>query len=149
MVFHDSAEQLLEKLRRLVARLDKHKMHADDITDFCLTAWHMVEWAGRSPEREVRKRAHRLRFDPDIALCRLVANREKHPEARLEEEERANFSEAKVERAWGLGRFGKGSWGVGEQRITFKLNDGTERDAREFARALLAKWENVFESSSS
>jgi hypothetical protein len=69
----------------------------------------------------------------------------KHGKVKPGVERRANLWQVKIEQGYGVGRYGKGGYGVGEQRITFRLNDGIERDAYEFATSVLEKWEHVFE----
>lgn len=147
MVLHSGPLEHLRKLRRIVARLGSQEMHVDDLDDFCKTAWHLVELVEKNPDstRDMKRRASRLRADPDIVLCQYVATVEKHAESKPEVAARAGLRTVSVRQGWGVGRFGKGAWGVGEQSVTFELEDGTERNAIAFAAAVLRKWEAVFE----
>src|SRR5687768_524658 len=142
MIFHRAPKDHLQKLRRIVARLRDNEIHADDLDDFCKTAWHLIELVEKdsASDRELRKRAARLRTDRDIALCEHAANVEKHGKSKLTAAEKAGLASTEIRQGWGIGRFGKGGYGVGEQSITFKYEDGTERNALEFAEIVLKKW---------
>jgi hypothetical protein len=142
MIFHAGPTEHFAKLHRIVARLIKQEVHADDLDDFCKTAWHLVELVehDRTAPRQTRKRVSRLRSDPDIAVCQFAATMEKHGEVGDKVQERAKLSGVSIEQGWGAGRYGMGDYGVGEQSITLRFNDGTERDALAFVTTVLAKW---------
>jgi hypothetical protein len=146
MVLHHAPIDHLAKLRRVVARLEKQEMHADDMDDFCKTAWHLIELVEKDPgsAKKMRREAIRLRADPDLILCEHVANAEKHRNVRAAVVEKSPLAGAEVRQGWGIGRYGQGAFGVGEQSIKFKLKNGTEYDAFDFAAAVLRKWEAVF-----
>lgn len=121
-------------------------MHADDLDDFCKTAWHLVELVERDANstREMRKLASRLRSDPGISLCEHAANVEKHGTSKPKVAKKVGLNAVEINQGWGIGGFGRGGYGVGEQDITFKFDDGTERNAFDFAAAVLNKWEKIF-----
>ena len=146
MVFLSYPADHLEKLRRIAQRLHNDEMHADDMDDFCKTAWHLIELIKKNPSStmKMRSRAIRLRDDRDMVLCEHLANVSKHGKSRPKTEAKAGLSTIEIEQGWGVGRFGKGGFGVGEQAITLKFKDGSERDAFEFVEAVLRKWEAVF-----
>ena len=148
MVFHATPEEHLEKLRRVARRITQNEMHADDMDDFCKTAWHLVELVEKYPNstREMRRRASLLRQDHDLIVCEHAANTEKHGKSRRKTAERAGLDGISIERGYGVGRYSRGGFGIGEQKITFNLQDGSDRNALDFVAAVLGKWEKVFES---
>ncbi len=146
MVFLITPEDHFKKLRRIADRLEKDGMHPDDMDDFCKTAWHLVELVEKKSDREMRKKATALRTDPDIALCEHAANTSKHGDSKRGVKEKAGSPTVEIEQGYGVGRYGKGGYGIGERSITFKFKDGTERNAFEFVATVLQKWENVFTS---
>ena len=126
--------------------MQQNEMHADDMDDFCKTAWHLIELAekDKGSPRARRQAASRLRSDPDLILCEHAAQTEKHGKSRPDVASKAGLREVEITEGWNTGGFGKGSYGKGEQGIKFKFENGVERDAFEFAAAVLQKWEMVF-----
>ena len=45
---------------------------------------------------------------------------------------------------FGVGRFGKGGYGIGEQSINLYLSDGTKTDALSLVERIFAKWTEIF-----
>lgn len=144
--FHGSSADHLEKMRRIVRRLDQVEMHRDDMDDFCKTAWHLFEHVDREKglDRNVRRKAQALRQDPDFVLCEHLANVGKHGRSRPDVATAASLESVEVSQGYGVGGYGKGGYGVGEQSIILKFGDGSTRDAGEMAATVLAKWEAVF-----
>jgi hypothetical protein len=53
---------------------------------------------------------------------------------------------AESTRGWGLGRYGKGGYGIGEENIQIELNDGSSFSCLELVEQLLSTWETFFRS---
>jgi hypothetical protein len=146
MIFHPTPDHHLSKLRRIVERLEKQEMHADDMDDFCKTAWHLIELVEKNHRstQAQRQAASRLRSDPDLLLCQYGATMEKHGESKPKVADRAGLADVEVLTGYGAGGFGRGSFGHGEHGITFRFKNGAERTGLEFASTVLQKWEAVF-----
>jgi hypothetical protein len=71
--------------------------------------------------------ASALRRDPEIELCREIANRQKHFTLSPRSHPSPAIAGATIRQGYGMGRFGKGAYGVGEQSVTLNLE--MERDA--------------------
>jgi hypothetical protein len=52
--------------------------------------------------------------------------------------------DAATESGFGVGRFGVGGFGEGEQEITITLNDGTVMNALDFVQDVLGVWKRFF-----
>lgn len=148
MALHPRPADHLDKLRRVVARLERREMHADDIDDFCKTTWHLIELVEKDQgsTREMRRAATRLRNDLDLIICEHVANSEKHGTVKSAVAAKSPLDSTEIRKGWGIGRYGQGAFGIGEQSIKLMLKDGTEYNAFDFATAVLSKWERAFSS---
>lgn len=123
----------------------KIEMHRDDFDDFCKTAWHLIELVEKSASatKSQRSAAAKLRADHDLAVCEYLANTGKHSHARPRAVARSKFSVVEISVGYGVGRYGMGGFGVGEQAIVVKFTDGTERNALEIVQSVTAKWESI------
>ena len=77
-----------------------------------------------------------------ISICRDLANASKH--FKLDYKNRKIDSAKSVQGCFGTGRFGKGDYGIGEEKITIKCSDGHEYKALEIARSILKVWDDFF-----
>jgi hypothetical protein len=53
-------------------------------------------------------------------------------------------SSATSHQGYGMGRYGKGGYGVGEESIKVALNDGTRFSALELVQGVLGTWQSFF-----
>jgi hypothetical protein len=70
--------------------------------------------------------------DPDFKLCTEIANRQKH----FRQKDGDLVVGASIEQGFGVGRYGAGTYGIGEQSVTIELVNGTEECALTFVRRI-------------
>jgi hypothetical protein len=82
-----------------------------------------------------------IRRDPWLLLCGDAATGAKHFKLT---QRVPTADKVSVMSGWGVGRFGKGTFGVGEEHITVHLPDGTVYGALELVAGVLRSWEAFF-----
>ena len=144
-MLHKTAAEHFDKLKKVAARIE-NEVHKDDLDDFFKTAYHLLEITREDPTATPAQKAgaDALRRHAEFAICRDICNGQKH--FRLDPKRNPNpvVADAKTEEGYGVGRFGAGGYGVGEQSVTVELSDGTTRNALDLVRAVMAKWIGVF-----
>lgn len=143
----NSTHDLLEKLRSDVKLLEE-QVTSYRFFNFVITGYHIIDWI-KNDERiqeSTRKAAMEMYKNEYVSICRDLANASKHFE--IDYNDRKTDSAESVQGCYGTGRFGKGIYGVGEEKITIKCSDGCEYDALEFAKSILQTWETFFTTNS-
>jgi hypothetical protein len=135
---------LLGKLQRERARLQT-EVTSDDFFNFVVTCYHLIDWIKNDPSipndsKEAVKRAYSNTY---IAASRDLANASKHFTLRPGRSPRV-VADATSERGYGLGRYGAGPFGIGEESIMIVLIDGTSYPILDFVDGALAYWEQFF-----
>jgi len=126
-----TAGDLYAKLSRDASRLES-EVTSDAFFDFAVTACHLPEWMQSDPSSPGRNRLAMIRRDPNYIVCREIANASKHFRVRG-----SAVASVESEQGFGIGRFGHGGHGLGEEAIMLELTGGTSLDALEFIRSLL------------
>jgi len=146
MPLNKSAREYFDGLRRSYERL-QDEVTKDDVHHFVVDAWHLIEniekdTASTKPQRAA---AGRLRADELIQICNMLCNKEKHRSIKGKVSKSAvvqtNWT---IQRGYGIGRYGKGAFGLGEQSIVLECSDGTRLNALKFAEDVLKKFEPIF-----
>ena len=78
---------------------------------------------------------------PELCVCQDVANGNKHMKITFYTPPTADVSS---KQGYGVGRFGKGGYGIGEQQIAITMTDGTTFDALGVVRAVTKLWEEFY-----
>ena len=112
--------------------------------DFCVTAWHLVDWT--FPDTKSPERAAMLRRHPILRACEHLAVGAKHFEPNSDRHN--SVSSTADTSVWGHGVWGKGVWGakVWSGELSVRL-DGEAKEAlgasllfQGFAEKVLATW---------
>ena len=122
-------------------------MTGDRFFDLVITAYHITDWVKNdaSIPAAAKNDIASMYENKYVALCRDIANASKHFELRDDYKNRTTES-AEARRGFGCGRFGKGGFGVGEDSICIRCNDGTQMNALELAHGALDAWVSFFDS---
>jgi hypothetical protein len=132
-----SAKDLYEKLDRDEAILDR-EVTSDAFFNFVVTGYSLVDWIKNDPAvpalAKTKSQIDALYADRWIRICGDLATASKH--FTLSQRVPINGN-AHSKRGFGLGRYGKGGYGVGEESITIQLNDGTTFTALALVRGVL------------
>lgn len=112
----------------------------DRFFNFVITGYSLVDWVGRDPAL-AGVDIQALRSDPTLKVCGDLANASKH----FELDKRVPITKsASSAQGWGLGRYGHGGYGIGEEKITVELNDGTRISCLDFVQQVLVVWRTLF-----
>jgi len=145
MPLRTTAVEHFEKLRRVYERLDSC-VYRGDLDDFFKTAYHLIENIEKDPATDASQKAaaKALRSDPEVKLCREIANTQKHRDLNHKRHPSPKILKAFISRGYGAGRYGKGDYGVGEEGVTIQLKDGASQDAFDLATSIFRKFELLF-----
>jgi hypothetical protein len=136
-----TARDLFDKLQRDVHLLDE-EVTSDRMFNLVVTARHLPEWI----EKESGiKRLDELRDTDLFKTCRDIADASKHFELEEDRAKKTKVDEVSSRRGFGVGRYGKGGYGVGEESISIKIKSQDPVNALEFARRLIDLYTPFFE----
>lgn len=117
----------------------------DGFNDFALTAFHLYDWVTVDPIASVAAKAdaNTLRNTLELQACRDAANTRKH---RKPIKYQPKTSDTDVDQGYGVARFGKGGYGVGEEQVTIRMVDGTVFDGLDLADRVFKLWDAYFKT---
>lgn len=139
-----NAPDLYGKLQRDAASLEE-MVNGDRVFNLLITAYHLQEWIDKDPDVPifVRTRLGEVRSHPRMMLCADLANASKHFVQRRKGEAR----EVSSTQGLGVGRFGKGLFGHGEESVVVQLTDGSSLDVLELCDAVMKLYTYVFDGA--
>ena len=145
MAFHETAQEHFDKLSRVYERLE-NEIHKDDLDDFFKTAYHLLENIKKDPKATTAQKAaaKTLYNEPEMELCRELTNKSKNYTLDKFHHPHPKIKDATTQQGFGVGRFGRGGFGTGEQLVTLNLNDGRKLDAYDLMAAIYAKYKAIF-----
>ncbi|HEY3237551.1 MAG TPA: hypothetical protein VGJ84_22720 [Polyangiaceae bacterium] len=139
-----TASDLFQKVRRDAALLDG-EVNSDRFFNFVVTAYSLIDWIRHDPSVPASAKAQGaidgLYNDQWLRLCGDAATGAKHFTLT---HRTPTADKVSVASGWGVGRFGKGPYGVGEERITVHLPGGPVYGALELVAGVLKVWETFF-----
>ncbi|MGQ0742596.1 MAG: hypothetical protein ACT4OG_09970 [Alphaproteobacteria bacterium] len=143
MPLNDKASDFFSGLVRTHRRL-QDEVTKDDVHHFVVDAWHLIENVEKdqTTTKQQRKLAASLRSDPLMRICEELCNEEKHRNSKPVSKTNGWV----IERGYGMGRYGKGAYGVGEESIILKCSDGTTLNALDFTAEVMTKLRGLFSS---
>ncbi len=144
-MLHSSAEEHFQKLTKVFRRIQDN-LHKDDLDDFFKTAYHLIEITNmdENATSSQKSMASALRQDIEMQICRDIANAAKHFRLDPKRNPSPTIERASTCEGFGVGRFGKGAYGIGEQSVTLHLSDGTTTNALILVERIFAKWAEIF-----
>ena len=136
---------LVEKLEREHVLLT-HSVSSDGLFNFAVTSYCLFDWitAEQSIPTSVKRELSTFRKNKELLICRDIANASKHFTLNADSRAKALTSTVTSEQGYGVGRFGVGNFGSGEEKITIFLSDNTEVDVVEWSTTVLMHWSNFF-----
>lgn len=137
-----SAADLLSKLQR-DAGLLRAEVTSDRFYNFVVTGYSLIDWIKHDPVVPAHAKADvsSLYDDDWLKLCGDVATAAKHFHLTKRIPTASGVS---AKRGYGVGRFGKGAFGVGEEQIDVHLPNGTVHALLDLVEAVLQAWTNFF-----
>ncbi len=142
-----SAHDLLGKLER-DATLLKAEVSSDRFFNFVVTAYHLTDWIKEDPSvpQSAKNDLNTFMKTPEIQICRDLANASKHFELDKKRNPLPTVDTAKSKTGYGVGRFGAGAYGVGEESITICLTTGNMINGLDLMEKTLIAWKNFFKT---
>src|SRR6266487_1410203 len=108
---------MLAKLQRERARLD-NEVSGDNLFNFVVTAYHIIDWIKNDPSVPAPAKTEVVSMygNTHVAVCRDLANASKH--FALDKNYKGQVAaKTSAISGYGVGRYGKESYGAGEQSI--------------------------------
>ena len=139
-----SIRDVFSKLERDAAALAE-EVTGDGLFNFVITGYSMIDWVKNDPSVPVAAKAanvvQALYDDQWLKVCGDLATAGKH----FTLTSRTPITDStRSERGFGVGRFGTGAFGVGEESIEIQLNDGTTFDSLDLVKGVLSSWKAFF-----
>lgn len=136
-----TAVDLFDKLLSEADDLEQ-EMSSKGLINFAMTAYHLREWVklGEYPVA-MKSAAEKLSDLSEFQACRDIANGSKHFQITRYQPTTASVES---EQGWGLGRFGCGSFGEGEEEITVTMTDGQSWDSVQLINKVVDMWGSLF-----
>lgn len=132
---------LYAKLQRDAAALDE-EVTSDRIFNFVLTGYAMIDWIKNDPSVPASAKASAavdgLYSDQWLKICGDLATANKHFKLTKREPITKSVTAAN---GFGMGRYGKGGYGVGEESIVVQLNDGTSFNCLDLVNGVQVTWQ--------
>ena len=135
---------MLAKLHTEHSRL-KTTVTSGDLMNFAITGYHLIEWIKKNPSTAatVKSDLEAMYRNPDIGVCRDIANESKHFALKNDYEDRVADKTSAIS-GYGVGGYGKGPYGIGEESIVVVLLDGTRFDSLTWAQRIVDAWDAFF-----
>jgi hypothetical protein len=134
-----TARDLLEKLKRDGSLLDD-EVTSDRFFNFVTTGYSLIDWLKHEPT-VAQSDVDAMYHDQWIKICGDIANASKHFSLNTR---KSITSKVESQQGFGVGRFGKGGFGVGEEGIVIELNDGSSFSCLELVINVIETWEKFF-----
>ena len=139
-----TAKELHDKLNRDAALLNQ-EVTSDGFFNFVVTGYSLIDWIKHDPtvpaSAKEQIQIDALYTDTWLKVCGDLATAAKHFKFTIRVPE---MSSASSSSGYGMGRFGKGGFGVGEESINIVLNDGTSFNVFDFLQGVLSSWDEFF-----
>lgn len=132
---------LFEKLRR-DADLLREAVTSDRFFNFVVTAHSLNDWVKNdsSVPQSAKNSLGNHRRDLLLRTCRDVANACKHFELDAANQARAVTASVSSQSGFGVGRYGAGAYGKGEESIRLALRNGRRFNVLEFSEQVVSIW---------
>ena len=139
-----NTRDLFAKLRR-DADLLVQEVTSDRLFNFAVTGYSLIDWLRNDPAIPASANCQpiidALHADPWLKVCGDICTASKHF---LITQRVPITASAASTQGFGVGRWGKGASGIGEESIDIQLNDGTSFTCLDLVNGVLTAWESFF-----
>jgi len=143
----NSIPDIYEKLKRDASALE-NEVNGDSFFNFVTTGYSMIDWVKNDPKvpssAKDTLQIQTLYDNQWLKVCGDIANSSKHFTLDEKRAKKSVTSSVTSQQGFGVGRFDKAGFGVGEEDITILLNDGREFGCLYFIHQVLESWEQFF-----
>ena len=142
----ETVTDLYKKLERDARALDE-KVTSDRLFNFVVTGYSLIDWIKNDPSiaAAAKNDTKCLYEDRWLKVCGDLATACKHFKIDQRPPITSNTSSST---GFGMGRYGKGVYGIGEESIEIKLNDGSSFQCDELVSNVLSTWKCFFTTHS-
>jgi hypothetical protein len=140
---YQNGRYLLQKLLEHAAELEQG-VSWPEFNDFAVTAHHLCEWVRQDPAATdaAKRDLEAMSKGLHMQACKDAANSYKHMKiARYTPKTTGTDVE---EAGWGVGRYGKGGYGEGEEEVVLSMADGGKFNALDLSRQVAKLWSGFF-----
>ena len=146
-----STRDLFAKLQRDADALDE-EVTSDRLFNFVVTGYSMIDWVKNDPALPASTKKESaikgLYNDKWLNICGDLATACKHFNIKKRQNKTTSgqlkTSSAPSLKGFGVGRFGKGVFGVGEESIEIQLNDGRTFNCLDLVQGVVTAWQTFF-----
>ena len=136
-----TAKDLFEKLKRDAAILDK-EVSSDAFFNFVITGYSLIDWVKKdSSIPHAKADIDALYSNKWLKICGDLATSAKHF---VFTNRKPITSSSTSRQGYGIGRYKKGAYGVGEELIAVSLTDGSEISSLEIVLNVIDTWQLYF-----
>ena len=137
-----SARSLYEKLKRDAEAL-KEEVNSDRFFNFVVTGYSLIDWVQADPSvpQTAQTAVKHIRRNQLIKTCGDIAIASKHFTVT---NRNLITSSVTSEQGFGIARWGRGRFGLGEERIEVQLTDGRSFDCFELVEGVMNTWNDFF-----
>lgn len=139
-----TTKDLFAKLQRDAVALND-EVTSDRLFNFVVTGYSMIDWIKNDPSVPATAKSKSIRDslhgDSWLKICGDLANAVKHFTLATR---KPVTSSAATSQGYGVGRYGKGGFGFGEESIELVLNDGTSFHCLDLVQGVLTTWQSFF-----
>jgi len=140
-----TVKELFAKLERDSELLDE-EVTSDRMFNFVVTGYSIIDWIKNDPSvpqsAKDQNQIQSLYNNQWLKVCGDLATASKH--FTLTHRQLITSSSTSSQ-GFGVGRFGKGGFGIGEESIEILLNDGTNYDGLDLVNGVLNEWRQYFQ----
>ena len=138
----NKARDLFEKMSRDAMSLEE-TVSGDRAFNFVITAFHIKDWIKQdhSVPQSAKDDLKNIYANKYFQICRDLANASKHM---IITEYQPSTGDVSSQQGYGVGRFGKGSFGVGEESIKITYSDGSVISILELKNEMIFLWTDFF-----
>ena len=141
-----TVKELFAKLERDSKLLDE-EVTSDRMFNFVVTGYSMIDWIKNDPSvpqsAKDQNQIQALYSNQWLKICGDLATASKHFTLTQRQPITASSTSSQ---GFGVGRFDKGGFGIGEESIEIVLNDGTNYDCLDLVNGVLNEWRQFFQA---
>lgn len=136
---------LFEKLKR-DARILQDQVSSDGLFNFVVTAHSLHDWIQKDPNapKSAKSALTTHRASELLKICRDIANANKHFELNTSSKNKSVTRVVESKSGFGIGRYGAGPFGIGEESIEITLQDGAAFNLLQFSKDVEKAWSRFF-----
>lgn len=138
----DKTRDLFEKMSRDAILLEE-TVSGDRAFNFIITSFHIKDWIKNDPSvpQSAKHDLTSIQDNKYFKICRDLANASKHM---VITKYQPSSTDTSSSQGYGVGRYGKGAYGIGEENIKITHSDGSVISILELKDKMMSLWTDFF-----